>query len=286
MSSQVATAPVPVWQRLLGQSLLGSLVTRRSLLWAFAQRDFRTRYRTSAIGWTWSLIQPLASLAVFGVVFSIVFRAPAPDLGSGAGSSYVLYLFTGLVAWNMFVGLLNLSISSLRESGALLRKVAFPAWAPVLGASLVQMVQAGLECTVLLAWFLVVRNVGITWFYAPFVLVGLALFAAGIGLLLSTANARFGDVQYIVAVVLSALYFLTPILYPVDPTIPAQDAWLRTLVNDQPVSLFVRALHDSLYSLDGPGVARTAALLLFGVAVFSVGLWVFDRTTEDIGELL
>jgi ABC-type polysaccharide/polyol phosphate export permease len=148
------------------------------------------------------------------------------------------------------------------------------------------MVQAGLECTVLLAWFLVVRNVGITWFYAPFVLVGLALFAAGIGLLLSTANARFGDVQYIVAVVLSALYFLTPILYPVDPTIPAQDAWLRTLVNDQPISLFVRALHDSLYSLDGPGVARTVALLLFGVAVFSVGLWVFDRTTEDIGELL
>lgn len=265
--------------------LLRELVAKRGLVWAFAQRDFRTRYRTSAVGWTWSLIQPLANLAVFAMVFSVVFKAPAPELGNGRGSSYVLYLFTGLIAWNIFAGLLNLSMASLRESGALLRKVAFPAWAPVLGAGLVQMIQVCLETLVLLVWFVVVGNIGWTWLWAPFLFLALALFAEGIGLLLSTANARFGDVQYIVAVVLSALYFLTPVLYPVS-AIPDGATLLRLFVDLQPVSLFVQALHTSLYELDGPGLVSTAGLLLLGGTVFAFGLWVFDRTTEDVGEML
>jgi ABC-type polysaccharide/polyol phosphate export permease len=265
--------------------LLGSLIRRRSLIWAFGQRDFRTRYRTSAIGWTWSLLQPLANLAVFATVFSIVFRAPAPGLGSGKGSSYALYLFTGLVCWDLFLGLIMLSISALRESGAMLRKVAFPAWAPVLGSALVQMIQVALEVTVLLTWFIVVGNRGWAWFYAPFIFLGLALFSLGLGLVLSTANARFGDVQYMVTVLLAAMYFLTPILYPVT-AIPADKVLLRSFVQYQPVSLFVQGLHDSLYSLSGPGVAVAASLLAFGAAAFGCGLWVFDRTTEDVGELL
>jgi ABC-type polysaccharide/polyol phosphate export permease len=286
MTSQVQAARRVDWRRGLSDSVFGSLLSHRSLLWAFAQRDFRTRYRSSAIGWAWSLLQPLASLAVFALVFTIVFKAPAPELGNGRGTSYVLYLFTGLVAWSMFLGLINLSMTSLRESGALLRTVAFPAWAPVLGSAMVQLIQVALEASVLLVWFLVVGNRGWAWIYAPFLFAGLALFAAGVGLRLATANARFGDVQYIVGVALSALYFLTPVLYPVDPTIPEDKTLLRAFISDQPVSLYVKAIHDSLYSLSGPGVVTTAALLLSGVAVFVLGLWVFDRTTEDIGELL
>lgn len=265
--------------------LARDLVAKRGLVWAFAQRDFRTRYRTSAVGWTWSLIQPLANLAVFATVFSVVFRAPAPAMGNGQGSSYVLYLFTGLIAWNVVAGLLNLSMASLRESGALLRKVAFPAWAPVLGSALVQLIQIGLESLVLLVWYLVVGNVGPTWFFATFLFLGLALFTEGVGLLLSTANARYGDVQYIVAVVLAALYFLTPVLYPVT-AVPDSAPLLRMFVEYQPVSLYVQALHQSLYELDGPGFLMTAGLLALGAVVFWVGLWVFDRTTEDVGEIL
>jgi len=258
---------------------------RRGLVWAFAQRDFRTRYRTSAIGWAWSLLQPLANLAVFAVVFSLVFKATAPELGNGEGSIYALYLFTGLVAWGLFAALINLSMSSLRESGALLRKVAFPAWAPVLGAGLVQLVQVALESTVLLVWFISVGNIGWTWFYSPFLLLGLALFAQGVGLVLATLNARYGDVEYIVAVVLAALYFLTPILYPASQ-IPGESGWLGGFVTGHPVAWYINSLHDSLYTLDGPGVLRTALLVLFGGTVFFGGLWIFDRTTEDVGELL
>ena len=233
MSSSLAAARGPAWRRLWRATPFPAVVASRSLLWAFAQRDFRTRYRTSAIGWAWSLIQPLANLAVFALVFSVVFRAPAPPLGNGEGSSYVLYLFTGFIAWNLFSGLLNISMSSLRESGALLRKVAFPAWTPVVGAGLVQLVQIGLELLVLLVWFVVVGNIGWHWLQAPFLLGGLALFSAGVGLALSTLNARFGDVAYIVAVVLSGLYFLTPVLYPTS-AIPGGNDLLRGFVSTSP----------------------------------------------------
>jgi ABC-type polysaccharide/polyol phosphate export permease len=117
------------------------------------------------------------------------------------------------------------------------------------------------------------------------VLLGLALFSEGVGLLLSTTNARYGDVEYMVGVALGALYFLTPVLYPVS-AVPAGNGLLRFLVEWQPVSRYVQALHDSLYLLSGPGIAETATLVVFGAAVFAVGLWVFDRTTEDVGELL
>jgi len=285
VSTDHRTARVLPWSSRLRASFVADLVARRGLVWAFAQRDFRTRYRTSAIGWAWSLLQPLANLAVFAVVFSLVFRAKAPELGNDSRSIYALYLFTGLVVWGLFAALLNLSMTSLRESGALLRKVAFPAWAPVLGAGVVQLIQVGLESVVLLVWFLIVGNVGWTWLYAPFIIAGVALFAQGVGLVLATLNARFGDVEYIVAVILSALYFLTPILYPASQ-VPGNSPWLSALVTGHPVSWYVTSLHDSLYTLDGPGVLRTAFLLLFGGVVFLTGLWIFDRTTEDIGELL
>jgi ABC-type polysaccharide/polyol phosphate export permease len=286
VTSDLGTAQRGPWASRLSGSFLHHLVARRGLVWAFAERDFRTRYRTSAVGWAWSLLQPLANLAVYGAVFSIVFTTQAPDLGNGHGAIFALFLFTGLVAWGLFAALMNLSMASLRESGSLLRKVAFPAWAPVLGSGLVQLIQVALESTVLLCWYIVVGNVGWTWVYAPFLLLGMALFAQGIGLALATLNARFGDVEYIVGVVLAALYFLTPILYPASQVPGGDHPWFRALVTGHPVAWFITGLHDSLYTLDGPGVVRTALLLIFGGAVFLGGLWIFDRTTEDIGELL
>lgn len=265
--------------------MLHALVRHRGLIWAFALRDFRTRYRSSALGWTWSLLQPLASLAVYAVVFSVVFRVAAPPLGSGKGTSYVLFLFTGIVMFNLFAGLLTLSMQGLRASGELLRKVSFPAYAPVLGSSFVQLVQAGLELAILLGWFVVIGNVGVSWLAAPILLVGLALMTQGIGLMLASANARFGDVAFIVNVALSALYFVTPILYPLS-AVPADVPAVHAFVTYQPLSWFVEGLHDSLYELQWPAPLTLFGSLAFGAAVFTGGLWVFERTTEDIGELL
>jgi ABC-type polysaccharide/polyol phosphate export permease len=214
-----------------------------------------------------------------------VFKIQAPPLGNGNGSSYAVFLFTGLVTWNAFSSLLNLSMTQLKSNGELLKKVQFPAWAPVLGASLVQLVQVALELLVLIAMYLVLLNVGWTWLYVIPILVGLVLFGQGIGLMLAILNARFGDVQYIVGVVLGVLYFLTPILYPLSLVEGQSDA-LAWVINANPLTWYVQSMHDAMYSLVAPNPGVVAGLVVGGFAVFWLGLVVFNRSSEDIGELL
>lgn len=266
--------------------MIKDLFTFRALVWAFAGRDFSTRYRSSALGWLWSLLQPLASLLVYAAVFSLVFRIQAPPLGSdSARTSFAAFLFTGMVTWNAFSGILTLNISQLRSNADLLRKVSFPAWAPLLGASVGQLFQIVLECLVLVGMFVFLLNVGISWILAPFVIVGVILFAQGIALMLSIANAHFGDVQYIVTVVLGALYFLTPILYPlsmVEKSVP----WMYGIVLANPMTWYVETMHIIMYSLEFPTWWVVPGLVAFGAAVFYLGLRVFQRFSEDLGEIL
>jgi ABC-type polysaccharide/polyol phosphate export permease len=265
--------------------VLTDLYAQRALIWAFANRDFATRYRASVLGWAWSLIQPLATLIVFAAVFSIVFRIEAPPLGNGNGSSYAAFLFTGLVTWNLFSSLLNLSMTQLKSNGELLKKVQFPAWAPILGASIVQLIQVVLELVVLIAMFLFLRNVGWTWILAIPILLGTMLFSQGIGLMLSIVNARFGDVMYIVAVALGALYFLTPVLYPIS-MIEGQNEILGWVIRMNPMTWYVESMHEAMYSLVAPPLWVIGALLIGGFLTFWAGLAIFDRGSEDIGELL
>ena len=218
-------------------------------------------------------------------MFSLVFRIKAPLLGNGAGTSYAAFLFTGLVTWNLFAGLLNLSMTQLKSNGELLKKVQFPAWAPILGASIVQLIQVALELAVLVIMFIWLRNIGWTWLLGIPILIGTALFAQGIGLVLSIINARFGDVMYIVAVVLSALYFLTPVLYPIS-MVDGQNEWLSLIVNLNPMSWYVQSMHDVMYSLTAPPAMTIVALLVGGFLTFWAGFAIFVRGSEDIGELL
>lgn len=265
--------------------MISALYRQRTLISAFATRDFATRYRSSVLGWAWSLIQPLATLVVYAAVFSVVFKISPPPLGNGEGGSYAAFLFTGMVTWNLFSGLLTLSMTQLKSNGELLKKVQFPAWTPILGASVVQLVQVLLELLVLIVMFGVLRNVGWTWVLAIPILAGTALFAQGVGLMLSILNAHFGDVMHIVAVVLGAMYFLTPVLYPMDQ-LDGQNAIIGWVIRLNPMSWYVEGMHDAMYSLVAPPLWQIVVLLLGGFAVFWAGMKVFDRASEDIGELL
>jgi ABC-2 type transport system permease protein len=264
--------------------VLRDLKRQKALIWAFANRDFATRYRASALGWAWSLVQPLATLVIFAAVFSTVFRVQAPEMGNGK-TSYAAFLFTGMVTWNLFSSLINLSMMQLKASGELLKKVHFAAWTPVLGASIVQLIQVALEIIVLIGMFLFLGNIGFTWLLAIPILIGTAFFAQGIGFIFSIMNARSGDVMYIVGVVLGALYFLTPVLYPMS-LVESHGGVLAWVVKLNPMSWYVQAMHDSMYTLTAVSFLEVAALLVGGLLVFWGGFAIFNRYSEDIGEML
>ena len=77
-----------------------SIWAYRSLIWNFTQRDLKARYKGTALGWAWSLVVPLATLLIYTLVFSVIFRAEPPDFGNGEPGIFPVWLFGGLIAWN------------------------------------------------------------------------------------------------------------------------------------------------------------------------------------------
>lgn len=267
------------------RAVLVQLWRYRSLILAFAKRDIAGRYRSSVLGWLWSLVEPLATLAFFSIVFMAVFNVQAPPLGNGQGSSYPAFLFCGLIAWHLFAGLQELSITTLHSCASLMGKIAFPAWAPVIGAQLVQTAQVLMELVALSLLLVLLGNVGWTWLLAVPIVVGLVLFGMGVGLVMAVLSSYFGDVKEIVRTVLTIAYFATPVLYPIS-MIDGLNPLAAAVILVNPMSWYVQSMHDVLYSLVAPPGWLIATLLLGGAAVFWAGLGVFSRLSRDLVDRL
>ena len=255
------------------------------LVRAFAKRDLSIRYRSSALGWLWSLVQPMMTLVFFSIVFLVIFQVQAPPLGNGEGESYPAFLLCGLATWNVFASLPRLSIDTLRSCAPLAGKVSFPAWTPIVGAQLVQLLQVAMEFVVLVLLFVLLGNVGWTWLLAVPILLGLVMFSMGVGLLVAILYTRVGDVRELVTAVLTVLYFATPILYPMS-MVEGASPLIATAISLNPMAWYVQAMHDVMYSLTAPSVIEIGALLVGGFLVFWLGFIVFRRTSDDLGELL
>ena len=116
--------------------------TYRNLIYNLAQRELRSRYKKSILGWAWSLINPASMLLIYSVVFGVIFGAQPPVAGDGHTANFALYLFAGLIVWNFFNGVVMGSISQLQASGTLLNKVYFPPSCPAIANMLTVLLQA------------------------------------------------------------------------------------------------------------------------------------------------
>lgn len=255
------------------------------LVRAFAKRDLSIRYRSSALGWLWSLVQPMMTLVFFSIVFLVIFQVQAPPLGNGEGESYPAFLLCGLATWNVFASLPRLSIDTLRSCAPLAGKVAFPAWTPIVGAQLVQLLQVAMEFVVLVLLLVLLGNVGWTWLLAVPILLGLVMFSMGVGLLVAILYTRVGDVRELVTALLTILYFATPILYPMS-MVEGASPLIATAISLNPMAWYVQAMHDAVYSLVAPPPGVIALLVLGGALTLLVGLVLFRRGSVEIAERL
>jgi ABC-type polysaccharide/polyol phosphate export permease len=259
----------------------------RTLVWNFAQRELKGKYKRSTLGWAWSLINPVATLLIYTVVFATIFKADPPGLGNGDRGNYTLFLFSGLVLWNFFSNTVNGAMASLISVGPLLRKIYFPPFAPVAGGLLANGVQSLIEVGVLLVVMIALVNVSFTLLLVPLLLVLLALFALGIGLVLSVWNVYYRDVSYLVGLGLQLIFYATPIIYP-PSFIPehAHGVPLRQLLELNPMSQFVSAFRAVVYDLRVPSFAQLGGLVLMSVLSVTIGWWVFHRRARDVSEEL
>lgn len=256
--------------------------TYRNLIYNLAQRELRARYKKSLLGWLWSLINPAAMLGIYTIVFGVFFKTDPPIAGNGHTKSYGLYLFAGLVVWNMFNGTVTGAIVALQTSGGLLNKVYFPPSAPAIANMMTVILQALIEGTILAVIMIVLDNVSITYVLFPVTLVFLSMFSLGLGLFVSVFNVFYRDVGYLVGIGMQVLFYATPIIYPIT-IVPS---WAANIIRLNPLTQLVEWMRDAFYNLSWPSLPSFGLTALACIATFVVGWAVFTVKARNIAEEL
>jgi len=251
-----------------------------------AQRELKSRYKRSVLGWLWSLLNPASTLLIYTAVFGTIMRIEPPVAGNGTLVSFALYLFSALIIWNFFNGVITGSMGALIGAGGLLKKVYFPPECPAIANTLTVVIQTMLEALILVIALAILGNLSWTVILFPYLLLLLALFSLGIGLVFSIFNVYLRDINYLVGIGLSLLFYGTPIVYPFSLIEQNAPEWMQTAVRLNPLTQFVGASQQIFYLLEVPSVARLGGLTVVSICTFAVGWAVFSKTSKDVSEEL
>jgi homopolymeric O-antigen transport system permease protein len=269
---------------------LSDFAGTRELTLNLTLRELRSRYKRTVLGWTWSLLNPLSALAIYWVVFGYFLKIQ-PPVGVPSGlHSFALFLLCGLIPWNFFSNGLNAGLGSLVGNGNLIKKVYFPRELLVVSSIASVAVTMLIELGVLAAILLLVGNFVLPWIPVVVVLVAIqAVFVLGIALVLAVGNVYFRDMQHLIAIALQVLFYATPIVYPISyvpdtATILGVQLPLGDLSRLNPLVVFVGAFRDVMYDLRWPPLLDFAYLILWAVALFGLGMWVFARLDRRLAE--
>jgi homopolymeric O-antigen transport system permease protein len=221
-----------------------ALITYRELIIQFISRSIKTRYKRSLLGVVWTMLNPLLTMAILTLVFSNLFRFSV--------EAYPVYILCGLTAWNFFSSSTNAAMGDMVWSGRLLSRIYVPKSVfavSAIGTGLVNLLIA------LIPLFFITILLGLKITPAvlvmPVAILFLAMFALGIGLLLSAAAVYFGDMIPVYEVFLILWMYATPIIYPID-IIPANLVWIFKL---NPMYYLVTLFREPLYSGVVPGLS-------------------------------
>jgi len=276
-------------------STLAELVRSRELLANLTLRDVRSRYKRTVLGNVWSLVNPLAAMLIYTVVFG-VFLKVTPTEGNPSGLDvFALWLLCGLLPWNFFSIGATAGMSALVANSSLILKVYLPRASLVVSAVLAVGVTFAVEMAVLV--IVLVFFGANPWLWLPLTAVLMLLLAAftlGVGLLLAVANVYFRDTQHFASILFQMWFYLTPIVYPVTYVQNQQDqmalaGWdlpIVRLFELNPMEHFVSAFRAVLYDNRWPSGDDLALSSLAAVVVLTVGLWVFGRYEGRFAEEL
>jgi ABC-2 type transport system permease protein len=265
----------------------------RELLLNLTRRELRGKYKGTALGWGWSLVNPLASTLIFTAVFSVVLRVE-PPVGVDGLHNYALFLLCGLLTWNFFSGALSSGMGVLVGNGNLIKKTYFPRRLLVVSNIVALFVTYLIEMAVLAVIFLVFGVNVLPWI--PLVLVVMlitALFALGLSLILSVVNVYFRDVAHFVAIALQIWFYATPIIYPISLVEATRDSagWagslhIADLYQINPMVGLIESIRDMWYSGTMPDFAPLAYVTVLSLVILWIGNYVFGRLEVRLGEEL
>jgi ABC-type polysaccharide/polyol phosphate export permease len=228
----------------------------------FVDQHITLRYRRTTLGFFWTLINPLFTMAITSIIFSMMMRIPVQN--------FAVFLFSGLIPWILFNNCLSQGGNVLIENEALIKKVYIPKQLLVLAKCTSLLIEAILSFVALFALAIVIgAKLTGALLFLPIAFALTFIFALGFALLMSITAVYFRDSPHIVGIALQAGYYVTPIIYPVT-MVPENYRWVFTI---NPMFYFVQLFRLPIYENIIPSMQLV--VIAFGLAFISLFLGIF-----------
>lgn len=249
----------------------------RDLMIILTMRDVKLRYKQTALGVVWVLLQPLIASLIFAVIFGRFANLPSD------GVPYLLFVFAGLLAWNLFAGALQRAGNSLIGDSKLISKVYFPRMVIPIASSAAVLVDFAVALVVMFG-LLLFQGWPLTWniLALPALLLILLLLCVGVSLFISALNVYYRDFMYALPFVIQVWMYASPVVYSVDllPDVVKPFYALNPLVG---------IIDGFRWALLGTGefpAVSVALALVIGIIVFIAGGLVFQRVEQNFADVV
>jgi homopolymeric O-antigen transport system permease protein len=251
--------------------LIREIAGNRELIWALAMKELNIRYKRSALGFFWALLNPLLMMIIYTLVFSTIMRFSIPH--------YPIFLISALLPWTFFSQSLSYSVESVVGNGDLLKKVYVAKSVFPIAAVLSNVINFLFSMVPLILLLVVFRfPFHWTWFYFVVPFLGLLMFTLGCSFFVAMANVFFRDMAHILQVILSAWFYLCPILYPLD-VVPER---YRILFRLNPLAYPLNGFRLAIYYGLLPTPQSVAASLAVGLVTLWIGYRLFRRHEDAL----
>jgi lipopolysaccharide transport system permease protein len=256
---------------------LNAIWNYRGFIAGSVKREFQLKYRNSMLGVAWTVLNPLAMIIVYTVIFAQIMRAKLPGVDSTF--AYSIYLCSGLLTWGLFSEITGRSQNVFLEHANLLKKMSFPR----LCLPVTVVASAGLNFAIifgLFSAFLLITGNFPGWAFLALlpVLAIQVAFAIGLGMVLGVLNVFFRDVGQLFSVVMQFWFWLTPIVYPV--TILPES--VRSLMVFNPMVHLMAAYQKILVVGQIPEWTSLLPVTLLAVLLCVWGMWLFRRNAGEM----
>jgi lipopolysaccharide transport system permease protein len=260
---------------------LGDVWRFRDLMMALAGRDVKLRYKQTALGIIWVVLQPLMSAGVFSFVFGHLANMDTD------GVPYFLYSYVGLLGWGLFLNTITKTSGCLVGNSQLISKIFFPRLVLPFSAVPSVLIDFGIAFLMLVVLMpLSHRHPPVAILLLPFSMLLLLMLSMGVGLIAAALTVSYRDVQYIIPVMTNILFFGTPIAYTVADAlkkIPAKYQWIYLM---NPLVAPLQAFKASLLNTSWPSPLSLLYATVFSVGMIIVGAYSFKKMERKFADII
>jgi ABC-type polysaccharide/polyol phosphate export permease len=278
------TAPSPPKEG--AATALARLGSSRDLLLNLTLREIRGKYKRTVLGQAWSLLNPIAQMVTYSIVFSLLLRAqPAPGDPSGL-DVFALWLSAGLLPWLFFQNVVMSGMGVLVGNSNLIKKVYFPRETLVISNAASWLFTFSIEMSVLTVAVLIFGGSPLLYLPATiFFMIVLAAFGLGVSFVLAVSNVYFRDTQHFIGILMQVWFYATPIVYPIA-LVAEHHHNLLAIYRLNPLERFTEVFRNTMYDGRWPTLSNTLYLVLVSAAALALGYVVFKRYEGRLAEEL